>query len=68
MDIIRFIKDEINSINADYKFKINSELNYNFEKDKDNVVLRLQQGNRYKKGVIIPISILVTSEDRKSVV
>lgn len=63
MDIIRFIKDKINDINADYEFKINSELNYNFEKGKDNVVLRLQQGNRYKKGVVIPISILITSED-----
>lgn len=63
MDFLEFIKNHLQIINPQYVYKINSELNFKFESDKDNVIVRLQQGNRYKKGVVLPITILVTSKD-----
>lgn len=60
MDFIQFIKD---NLTEGYDFKIAQDLSFNFDDKRDNVILRLQQGNRYKKGVVIPITILVTSDD-----
>lgn len=60
MDFIQFIKD---NLAEGYDFKIAQDLSFNFDDKRDNVILRLQQGNRYKKGVVIPITILVTSDD-----
>lgn len=60
MDFIQFIKD---NLAEGYDFKIAQDLSFNFDDKRDNVIIRLQQGNRYKKGVVIPITILVTSDD-----
>lgn len=63
MDILQFIKEKLGEVKSDYNYKINPELNFNFQADKDNVVLRLQQGNRYLRGVVIPLSILITTKN-----
>lgn len=63
MNIVDFIKDNLKEIDHQYNYKISEELNFNFQAEKDNIVVRLQQGNRYQRGVVIPISILVTSKN-----
>lgn len=60
MDLIQFIKE---NLPADYQFQITQDLSFRFDKNSDNVVLKIQQGNRYKRGVIMPITINITSKD-----
>jgi len=60
MDFIEFIAENLPN---DYTFKTTSELSFNFEKDVDNILVKMQQGNRYLKGVIIPVTIIVTTKN-----
>lgn len=60
MNLEEFLKEKLND---NYDFKLTKELNYNFEENKDNVVLRISQGEQYKKGVVQPLTILVTSKN-----
>lgn len=60
MNFIQFIKDNLPTT---YHLEIYNELSYVFTADVDNVVVKAQQGSRYQRGVVIPISILITSKD-----
>lgn len=60
MDFVEFIKENISN---KYKFNLSDELSYVFEKDKDNIVIRISQGDQYRKGVIHPITIFITTKN-----
>lgn len=60
MDLISFIK---NYLPSDYDLRLTNELSFSFDRTMDNVIVRIQQGNRYKRGVVMPLTIMVTSKD-----
>jgi len=60
MDLVDFIAENLPST---YSFKTTRELSFVFDKDVDNIVLKVQQGNRYLKGVIMPVTILISTKD-----
>lgn len=57
---LEFLQDTIDS---DYNAVVHQELSFVFDEDKDNIVVKVNQGNRYKRGVVLPISIIVTSKN-----
>lgn len=60
MNLVEFISQ---NLPVDYSFNITENLSYKFDKNVDNLVLKVQQGNRYQRGVIMPLSIIITSKD-----
>lgn len=60
MDFLEFLKENLPD---KYNFKLTSELSYVFEKEKDNVIIKIAQGDQYAKGVVQPLSILITTKN-----
>lgn len=60
MNLVNFLRE---NLQEGYDFKLTKELNFNFDKGKDNVVIRIAQGDQYQKGVVQPMTILITTKD-----
>lgn len=60
MNLLEFLSDNLPS---DYEFKLTNEVSYVFDKDKDNIIIRLAQGDRYARGVVQPLTMLVTTKN-----
>lgn len=57
---LEFLKE---TMDEDYNAVVHQELSFKFDADKDNIMVRVNQGNMYRRGVVLPISILVTSKN-----
>jgi len=60
MNLVDFIAEHLPD---DYSFKITKELSFEFEDGYDNAILKTQQGKQYRKGVIMPVFLTITSKD-----
>lgn len=60
MDFIEFMKEHLPN---GYKTTFHSELSFIFDDEIDNVVIRLNEGNRYQRGVVIPLTIFITTKN-----
>lgn len=60
MDLMEFLRE---NLNESYDFKLTSDLSFVFEKEKDNITIRLSQGDRYVRGVIQPVTISIVTKN-----
>lgn len=60
MDFVAFIREYLPE---GYDIKITDEVSFDYNPEIDNVIIRKNQGNQYTRGVVVPISIMITTKN-----